>query len=358
VSLANRFLTGSVRQLVRLLLGFYFSRIERFHPERVPGHGPVLFASNHPGSLTDAFLIGTQVGRTVHFVGTVQLFRWKPAAWLLRQCGIIAINRVQDDPHAMRSVRDTFEACYGVLERGGAVGIFPEGITYDDAQLKAVKTGAARMGLELEHRHGGALGLQILPVGLTYSGKERYRSEVLLHFGEPLAVAPFLEGYVDRRKEAIHALNAAIERRLQALILHLPRLEHERIVTGVKRLYLDRLKVGSLVLKEPLAPRAEELVLTQAIAAAVDHFARTAPGEVAQFDRKLQHYERWLRRLHLSDEAVGDLKRTGRLAGRNLGLGTLAALGLPLAAYGWLHRVVPAVLVEWVVRRMTFADRR
>src|SRR6185369_4262904 len=106
-----------------------------------------------------------------------------------------------------------------VLERGEAVGIFPEGVTYDDSQLKEVKSGAARMALELEHRHAGRLGLKLVPVGLTLSAKELYRSDVLVHFGEPIATAEYLAGYEDRRKECIRNLTAEIERRIQALIV-------------------------------------------------------------------------------------------------------------------------------------------
>ena len=119
-------------------MGFYFRRIERFHAERVPAAGPVLFASNHPNSLTDPFVIGASVPRKVNFMATVQ--------------------------------------------------------------LKEVKTGVARMALELEHRHGGRLGLQVMPAGLTYSAKEIYRSDVLVNFGEPLRAADYLEGYAERRK--------------------------------------------------------------------------------------------------------------------------------------------------------------
>src|SRR5215831_8115219 len=199
-----------MRALIRVALGFYFRRIERFHRERVPLSGPVLFTSNHPNSLTDSFVIGATVGRKVNFVATVQLFRFKPLKWLLTRCGVIPINRVKDDPKAMRSVADTFEACYRVLEAGEAVGIFPEGITYEDDQLKEVKSGAARMALELEHRHGGQLGLKIVPVGLTYSAKEIYRSDVLVNFGEPIVAATFLEGYSQRRKDCISRLTAEI----------------------------------------------------------------------------------------------------------------------------------------------------
>src|SRR5215831_18120606 len=190
-----------MRALIRVALGFYFRRIERFHLERVPLSGPVLFTSNHPNSLTDSFLIGASVPRKVNFVATVQLFRFKPLKWFLSHCGVIPINRVKDDPRAMRSVADTFEACYRVLERGEAIGIFPEGITYEDSHLKEIKSGAARMALELEHRHEGKLGLKIVPVGLTYSQKEIYRSDALAHFGEPIDAAAFLAGYEEHRKE-------------------------------------------------------------------------------------------------------------------------------------------------------------
>ena len=129
----------AMRWIVGLALGFYFRRIERFHAERIPGSGPVLFASNHPNSLTDSLVIGASVPRKVNFVATVQLFSIKPLKWLLTRCGVIPINRLGDDPRAMRTVAETFEACYRVLERGEAVGIFPEAVTYDDSQLKETK---------------------------------------------------------------------------------------------------------------------------------------------------------------------------------------------------------------------------
>src|SRR5437868_4507941 len=99
-----------MRWLIGLALGFYFRRIERFHLERIPAQGPVLFTSNHPNSLTDSFVIGAAVPRKVNFVATVALFRIKPVKWLLTQCGVIPINRVRDDPKAMRTIAGTFEA--------------------------------------------------------------------------------------------------------------------------------------------------------------------------------------------------------------------------------------------------------
>jgi glycerol-3-phosphate O-acyltransferase/dihydroxyacetone phosphate acyltransferase len=338
-----------VRRLIGLALGFYFARIERFHEDRVPRSGPVLFTSNHPNSLGDSFVIGASVPRKVYFVATVQLFRIAPLRWFLTRCGVIPINRVKDDPREMRSVAQTFEACFRVLERGEAVGIFPEGITYEDSQLKEVKTGAARMALEFEERHkGDAVGLRILPAGLSYSAKERYRGSVLVHFGEPIRVADFASEYSTQRKECIRRLTAELDHRLRGLIVDIPALEQTRVVEGVRRLYLDRLLVGNTVIHEPVAPKAEDLLLTQAITEAVSHVFRNQPARAAVFARKLANYEGWLARLRISDAA---LARPERSAWPSIVLGGIALLGLPLALYGWIHRLLPYVIIRYVQAR-------
>jgi len=344
----------AMRGLIRLAVGIYFRRIERFHPERVGPDGPVLIVSNHPSSLNDSFIIGASLDRRVNFVATVQLFRFAPLKWLLSHCGVIPINRVQDNAKAMRSVMDTFEACFRVLERGEAVAIFPEGITHDDPQLKEVKSGAARMALELEHRHAGRLGLRIVPVGLTFSAKEIYRSDALVHFGEPIRVADFLGGYAtDERKECIRRLTHEIETRIQNLIVHLPDLEHQRVVDAVRRLYLERLRIGNRIIGEPMSRQAGDLLLGQAIARAVEIAFKEYPDRAVAFAAKLDLYERWLKRLKIADETLAGFPGHRWLA-ITLWRGSLAIAGAPIAAYGWIHRFLPVRIVRYAV---TFTER-
>jgi glycerol-3-phosphate O-acyltransferase / dihydroxyacetone phosphate acyltransferase len=338
------------RWVLRVALGFYFTRIEKFHGERVPLTGPVLFTSNHPNSVTDAFVIGTAVPRKVNFVATVRLFHLTPFRWLLARCGVIPINRVKDDPRAMRTVLDTFEACFGVLERGEAIGIFPEGVTHDDPQLKSIKTGAARLALELEHRHRGALGLRIAPVGLTFSAKERYRSDVLVHFGDPICVADYLAGYPEKKRTCIQVLTGEIERRIESLILHLPQLERARVVEAVKRLYLDRLLVGNRIIHEPVLPKAGELMLTQAIANAVDYTYDQHPERAASFTQKLNRYEHGLRRLNLSDDELGHFRSVAHVAWQSLGWTLMGVVFFPVALFGWLHLLLPVLLMKGAIK--------
>jgi glycerol-3-phosphate O-acyltransferase / dihydroxyacetone phosphate acyltransferase len=340
------------RWIVRTTVGFYFSRIERFHRNRVPTAGPVLFTSNHPNSLTDAFVIGTSVPRKVNFVATVQLFRFSAFRWLLTRCGVIPVNRVKDDPHAMRSVMSTFESCFRQLEVGEAVAIFPEGVTHDDPQLRGIKTGTARMALEFEHRHAGKAGLTIVPVGLNFSAKEIYRSEVLVNFGDPLRVADWLAGYDGNRRECIQRLTAEIELRIAQLILHLPHLERARLVESVKRLYLERLRVGNRIIHEPVPDAAGELMLTQAVARAVDYIYEHHPELAARFTADLDHFERSLKRLHLSDEELAQFPNRSRLLWHSLASISLGLILFPIAAYGWVHRLLPYLLLNLAISRM------
>lgn len=347
-----------MRGVLGLALGFYFRRIERFQAERVPRTGPILLTANHPNSVTDPFVIGASLPRKVNFMATVQMFRFAPLKWLLTRCGVIPVNRVKDDPKAMRSVMDTFEAVYRVLERGEAVALFPEGITHDDPQLKEVKSGAARMALELEHRHGGKLGLQIVPVGLTFSAKELYRSEALVNFGMPIRAADFLVDYETQRKECIRKLSAEIEARIQALILHIPDLEQARVIAAVKRLYLERLQVGDQVVENSATPRADELAVTQRISAVVQRVYREQPEVAAGFSTRLQHYETRLARLRISDAELAQFQNHGVRLRRNLLKVILGFALLPLAVYGWIFRLPPVLLVTWAVHKFANPDLR
>jgi len=194
------------------------------------------------------------------------------------------------------------------------------------------------------------------PVGLTYSAKGRYRSEVLVHFGEPFAVAEWLGRYRADRHDGVRALTAAIEQRIQDLILNLPSLDHQHIVASVKRLYLDRLRAGNLIVTEPIPPRAEELLLSQAIAQALKHFETQQPDRLAVFVNDLMRYERRLWMLGLSDRTIEAFAESRSVSAPTTSQTIGLVLGAPIALYGWVHRLAPVWFTEWAVEK--FAPRQ
>ncbi|MDB6022785.1 MAG: Phospholipid/glycerol acyltransferase, partial [Pedosphaera sp.] len=161
----------------------------------------------------------------------------------------------------------------------------------------------------------------------------------------------------ERKKECINELNAAIEQNIQSLILHIPRLEQVRVVEAVKRLYLDRLRVADRLVSEPLLPRAEELLLTQRIARAVETVYRAEPERAAVFVRRLGLYEKWQAIFHIDDALLADEPRKRKLARLGLLWAAMAILGAPIAVYGWAHRLAPFCVVAWAVHHFANVDR-
>ena len=128
-----------VRAILQPFFHIYF-RLRRIGLEHIPKEGPVLLASNHR-SFSDPFLIGCCLGRPLHFVAKIELFdkRWK--AWILLALGAFPIRRGESDEAAMETARV-------ILERGGAVGIFPEGTRVRPGPLGEPKRGVGRLALE------------------------------------------------------------------------------------------------------------------------------------------------------------------------------------------------------------------
>src|SRR3954447_25154353 len=146
-----------VRAVLQPFFHLYF-RLGRHRLDHIPSEGPVLVAANHR-SFSDPFVIGTCLRRPLHFVAKVELFdkRWK--AWILLALGAFPIKRGESDEEAMETARV-------ILERGGAVGIFPEGTRVRPGPLGEPRSGAGRLALET--------GAPVIPVAI--SGTEDIRA--------------------------------------------------------------------------------------------------------------------------------------------------------------------------------------
>jgi glycerol-3-phosphate dehydrogenase (NAD(P)+) len=138
-----------VRVILQPFFRLYF-RLGRIGTEHIPNEGPVLLASNHR-SFSDPFIIGTCLGRPLRFVAKAELFEKRWQARLLLALGAFPIRRGESDELALETAR-------AILERGGAVGIFPEGTRVRPGPLAEPKRGIGRLALET--------GAPVVPVAI------------------------------------------------------------------------------------------------------------------------------------------------------------------------------------------------
>jgi 1-acyl-sn-glycerol-3-phosphate acyltransferase len=309
----------------------YFRRIEVSHRGRVPRRGALLVVANHPATLTDAIVLAAALPRRLHFLAMAPTFKPWIRGFGLRMCGVIPVYRRQDDPSQMSRNDETFRACHALLDRGGAVLIFPEGHSLVDRSLLPIKTGAARIALGQEARPGQEGRLTLLPIGLHFVERTTFRSDVEVTIGTPIPLEAHRALARSDPQEAVRKLTAEIQSALERLIVNVPNPARTPLVEAVDRVY-----------------RGEEgnddgpgLGFSQTVAEAVEYFAREDPDRVSEAALRLHRYQRRLTRLEVSDRAVREmLPSPGRAVERaRLVLFGLAGLGPALA--GYLIHAVP-----------------
>jgi 1-acyl-sn-glycerol-3-phosphate acyltransferase len=321
--------------------------------ENIPEQGPLILAANHPSSIVDAFAIGLATRRKVHFLARSTLFDTPWRARLLWRLGVIPIHRRLDAAERMQHNVESFEHCHELLDAGGVIGIFPEGISHVDPQVKEMRTGAMRIGLEAEARRGFALGVRVVPIGLDFARRDvGRRGELTLRVGPPLVLARHAERYRADPAGCVAELTAELRTRIEALIVHLDDLSQAPIVEAAFDVFAADWLADPLVLPEVGDEASRRIELRRAIAGAIGYYARYQPAWARDLERRLAAYRTARERLHLTEEGLR--RRVGALPllRQTLPAAVIGVLGAPLAVFGWLLNVLPRLVTGWIAKRL------
>jgi 1-acyl-sn-glycerol-3-phosphate acyltransferase len=344
-AVARRTLDRFFGWLCRTALALFFRRIEVVGRDRLPGSGPRIVVGNHVNGLIDPLFVLGPLGVPARLLGKSTLWRIPILAQLMDLAGVLPVYRAMDAGADRTRNEETFARCHEELARGGALSIFPEGTSHDDPRLKPLKTGAARIALEAERRFG-PLGLLIVPFGLVFEERTRFRSRVLVVVGEPLDPAPEVE--LARRDEpaAVRVLTARVAAALERVTLNYDSWEEARLIelaAGV----LDRGSDG-----QRRRGLAAGFVLQRRLADGLDRLRAEYPAEVESAVAAARDYERLRRTAGLTDEQVvarPDRRTAAAFVGRTLARMLIAS---PVAVLGTALNLVPWLAVDAISRRV------
>jgi 1-acyl-sn-glycerol-3-phosphate acyltransferase len=328
-----------VRALVRALLAVFYRRLEAVGLEHVPPAGPLLIAANHQNGLVDPMLLLATIPRPLQPVAKAALFRHPLIAPFLALARALPVERRQDPGADAARNLETFRAVTDALRAGGAILIFPEGVSQPEPTLMTLRTGTARMLLDAAG--AGAGPVTLLPVGLVVHEPGRLRAgHALVLVGPPVPADDCIALHATDPIGAARRLTERLAEALRRQIIEAEDRDTLRLLRLIERLWRE--EIGG-------APAASAEWLQRA-ARAYRWLRRAAPAEVARFRRAVEKYAADLERAGVAPETVGRAYGPRVVASYTLREVLPLVAGLPLALLGIVLHALPAILVRVGVR--------
>jgi 1-acyl-sn-glycerol-3-phosphate acyltransferase len=152
--------------------------------ENVPLTGPVILASNHL-SFIDSIAIPLVAPRKVGYLAKAEYWQGSGFTGWLQRALFTALGALPVERGTHRAAQAALDTALGVLETGGAFGIYPEGTRSRDGRLHRGKTGVAWLALTADCPvvPVAVRGTdRVQPIGASWPRPHR----VAITFGQPL----------------------------------------------------------------------------------------------------------------------------------------------------------------------------
>ncbi|MCR5707383.1 MAG: 1-acyl-sn-glycerol-3-phosphate acyltransferase [Ruminococcus sp.] len=166
--------------IAKFFVRLFFRIIFNLHYEgrdNIPRGEAVIYAGNHRSNADPPLLGGGAVGKYA-FMAKEELFRNKLFAWLIRTLGAFPVSRGKGDMSVIETAIDR-------LGNGRSLMIFPEGTRSKDGKVGRGHSGAALIAAKADRR--------IVPVGIVYGDKLKFRTRVTVKFGKPIDPNDYVE---------------------------------------------------------------------------------------------------------------------------------------------------------------------
>ena len=342
------FLDNVVAGLARACVRIFFRRVEVEGLENIPRGGPVLLVANHHNSLVDPVLILAATKVRARFLAKSTLWDVPGLKQILQLGAVIPVFRAQDGSD-MSQNQTTFRACHEVLAGGGAIALFPEGISHNAPHLARLKTGAARIAIGTVADYGSD-ALRIVPVGLTFEEKGTFRSRALVRIGTPIDPRPFAADENEDPFAPVRELTEVVEAGLREVTLNYPSTREATLIDRAAEVYStgERDLPGRMAMAEAFSAR-------QAFIDAYHRMRALDPARVDALAKRVDAYAHSVGQMKVREEHLAARFPSEAVVAQTFGTAWLLFFWLPLATLGTVISHLPYRLCG-VLARFTKTD--
>ena len=336
---AESWAVSSWKRFCRLVVRLFYRRFEVSGKESLPADTGLILCANHVNALVDAVVMQAATDRLVRPLARSGLFSNPVLRPLLHMIGAVPVYRRQDPGSNTKGNADAFSRCYQLLAEDECLIIFPEGQSHSDPHLHDLKTGAARIALGALQENGRAP--VVLPVGLMFTRKGRPRGDVLVQYGQPVAL-DIPDGL--NAREAVELLTTRITQGLAAVTLNADSWQEIDLASRVEKFFAFR------------HGRYRQQQLAQQFRAV----QRLVDGQRLLLEHEPDRVRTLIRHLHMFERlrsccGIGDYHLTLNYRPTLIALYMLRTLlvllvGFPVALWGAVNSILPFLLTRTLSR--------
>ena len=174
-------------------------KLEYYGMENLPKDRGYILVGNHQ-SYWDPVMMGLKLDTTLTFMANEKLFHKPVLAPVIRGLGAFPVNLKKPDMTAIRTAKK-------VVKDGKVLALFPEGTRSHDGKLLKFKGGVIYIA--------SVTGEDVVPVCITYQNGGKFRSRILIRYGEVIPNREILAGKkkdTESMRQAAAKLQAVVQR--------------------------------------------------------------------------------------------------------------------------------------------------
>ena len=315
-----------LKHLAWIITLVFYRRVDVTGASRLPTGAPAIIACNHSNGLADPVVIVGRLGILPRFLAASALWKYPPARLLFKLAGVVPIHRRSDGDDGDN--REAFASSTAVLAANEQIAIFPEGHVHREPQILELKTGAARIALNAAAE--GVEHISIVPVGMVYADKGRFRSQAAIHVGKPIQMDEWVDRYRADASATVRAVTDVLTDRLHDVTLN-----H---ATWREAMVIDRAAAIAIDGDSDLIPHehafADRSALHRALATVIANRGGENSEEFTALERAVETHLADLAVLGVTNNHAVPRLYPARLRFRLVRLGAVSALLAPIAAIG------------------------
>lgn len=215
----------------------FYKKVAYINRASVPWDQHLIFTPNHQNALMDALAVEMSSSKQFVFVARSDIFKKKFVARLLYFLKILPVYRIRDGYESLKKNEITFNKTLDIIRNKNGFVIMPEGNHAGFRRLRPLRKGFARIAFQAEEATDFSLDIKLIPVGISYSNYESFRSDLLVIFGEPVSVSEFYEDYKESQAVAYNKVKNVLAEKMKPLMIEIESEEYYEVYDQLRILF-------------------------------------------------------------------------------------------------------------------------